>query len=382
VGLDDIAHVWTAFLISYMVGQFVSSFVGRKWGPRVLILGGLGISIGINVIFGFTNSYWTFLGFMIFNGLAQSAGWPGCVGAVGEWLRKKERGSIMGIWSTNYVLGNLVVKSLGGMLLAGMGWRYAFWGCTFLAFGIWWLVFFWQRNRPEDAGLPPIVKTQDEDRTIQASSQVQATFKDYLDLAKSPIVLIMGLTYFFLKFLRYALDSWLPTFLDIQGFDAGRAAYYSGIFDFAGLAGAILTGFALDRLFKGRWDVLCLILSGGMALGYLAVVKFGTTPTALALCFGAVGFMLYGPDTLMAGAAAVQVAGSRNAVAVAGLVNGIGSLGPIFQEEVIGRMVEGKPSDVGIHNVNVMTLGISITLMFMFGLCVWRVQQLRKGKTS
>ena len=84
IGFDGVANIWTAYLFGYMVGQFINSFIGRKWGPRALLLGGLGISIVINVIFGFANSYSTFLVFMLFNGLVQAAGWPGSVGGVGE----------------------------------------------------------------------------------------------------------------------------------------------------------------------------------------------------------------------------------------------------------------------------------------------------------
>ena len=54
----------------------------------------------------------------------------------------------MGVWSTNYLFGNMLVKSLGGYLLGSWGWRWSFWGCTLLGFGVWWLLFFWQRNRP------------------------------------------------------------------------------------------------------------------------------------------------------------------------------------------------------------------------------------------
>ena len=118
VGLDQIAHIWTAYLVAYMVGQFLNSWLGRKWGPRVLLLGGLGLSIIINVVFGFANSYWTFLVFMFVNGLAQAAGWPGCVGGISEWLRARERGRIMGVWSTSYQVGSMLVKGIGGYLLA------------------------------------------------------------------------------------------------------------------------------------------------------------------------------------------------------------------------------------------------------------------------
>jgi len=367
VGLDKIAHIWTAYLIAYMIGQFINSFVGRKWGPRLLLLGGLGISIVINVIFGFANSYSTFMVFMFFNGLVQAAGWPGTVGGIAQWLRRKERGSIMGVWSTNYLVGNIVVKMLGGYLLAAMGWRFAFWGCTLIAFAIWWLIYFWQRTKPEDVGLDPIVTTRAGEAEVEASTEEHIPFKDYLKLLVNPIVPLMGLSYFSIKFLRYALDSWLPTFLNLQGLDKAQAAYYSTIFDYAGLAGAILAGFALDKLFHSRWERLSLVMGLGMVAGYWAVLKFGQSPIVLAFLFGIVGFMIYGPDTLLCGAASVQVAGEKNGVAVAGIVNGLGSIGPVIQEEVIGWLIGSNSTESGIRNTNMLALIMSISfVLFMF----------------
>jgi len=367
VGLDKIAHIWTSYLLAYMIGQFVNSFIGRKWGPRLLLLGGLGISIVINIIFGFANSYSTFMTFMFFNGLVQASGWPGTVGGVANWLRRKERGRIMGIWSTNYLVGNIVVKMLGGFLLAALGWRYAFWGCTLLAFAIWWLIYFWQRTRPEDVGLDAIVRTLPEEAEIEASQQCHIRFKDYIKLLLNPIVPLMGLSYFSVKFLRYALDSWLPTFLNLQGLDKAQAAYYSTIFVYAGLAGAILAGFALDKMFHSRWERLSLVMGIGMVAGYWSVLRWGQNPIVLAFLFGLVGFMLYGPDTLLCGAASVQVAGEENCVALAGLVNGMGSIGPVIQMEVISWIMGDNPPAIAIRNTNRLALGMSILfVVFMF----------------
>ncbi len=382
MGFEAVANIWTAYLIAYMIGQFVNSFIGRRWGPRVLLLGGLGISMTINVVFGFANSYRTFLIFMFFNGLVQAAGWPGTVGAVAEWLRKKERGTIMGFWSTNYLVGNILVKSIGGFVLAyysakydaHLGVRYSFLICTLVAFGIWWLLFFWQRTKPQDVGLDPIVDVEHEtDQTVQASSAEHVSFKQYSQLLLNPIIPLMGCCYFCIKFLRYALDSWLPTFLDLQGMDVGRAAYYSSIFDWAGLAGAILAGIALDKYFGGRWERVCLVMGFGLIIGYLTVLQFGGNPVALAVCFGLVGFMLYGPDTLLCGAGSVVVAGERNAVAVAGLVNGMGSFGPVIQEQVIGRLLDGRDPEIAIRNSNMLGLSMSILFVVFMLMINWRV---------
>jgi sugar phosphate permease len=356
----------------------------------MLLLGGLGTSMAINVVFGFANSYWTFFAFMLFNGLVQAAGWPGTVGGVAEWLRRTERGTVMAFWSTNYLVGNIVVKLLGGFLLLHFttkynghyGVRYAFWGCTLLAFAIWWLVFFWQRSKPEDVGLDAIVDHEHPaDRAVVASTAEHVGFKEYSRLLLNPMVPLMGLAYFSIKFLRYALDSWLPTFLDLQGMDVGRAAYYSSIFDWAGLAGAILAGIALDRVFRSRWELVCLVMGFGMVAGYLTVLRFGTHPVVLAISFGLVGFMLYGPDTLLGGAGSVAVAGQRNAVAVAGLVNGMGSIGPVLQEQVNGRILQASAPEIAVRNSNL--LGLSMSILFivsMLIISVWAV--VARGRTK
>lgn len=371
--LGDTAHIWTAYLVAYMLGMFINSSVGRRWGPRVLLLGGLGLSLLCNVIFGFANSFATFLVFMFFNGLVQASGWPGSVGAVSHWLRPPERGTIMGFWSTNYLFGNMLVKSVGGYLLGSWGWRWSFWGCTLLSAGVWWLLFFWQRSRPEDVGLKPIVEeAAPETCAVQASQADRVTLKQYAQLASNPIILTMGASYFCIKFLRYALDSWLPAFLNIQGLGVARASYYSQVFDFAGLGGVLLAGWALDRWFKGNWAAVCACMGVGVIVGYLAVIRFGGSPTAVAIWFGLVGFMLYGPDTLLCGAASVQVAGEKNAVAVAGLVNGLGSIGSVLQEQVIGWLVRGDVRE-GIRNTNLVALSMSIVMTCLLAVIAWRL---------
>lgn len=380
--LGETAHIWTVYLIAYMVGMFLNSFIGRRWGPRVLLLGGLGLSLACNVALGFANSFPTFLVFMAFNGLVQASGWPGSVGSVAEWLRKADRGTVMGVWSTNYLFGNMMVKSLGGFLLGAYGWRWSFWGCTILSFVVWWIIYWWQRNRPQDVGLPPIVEPGlAADRAVAGPDSERVTLREYARLATSPLILAMGASYFCVKFLRYALDSWLPSFLNIQGLDVAHASYYSQVFDFAGLGGVLLAGWAMDRWARGNWALVCACMSVGIIAGYGAVMTFGHSPVAVAVWFGVVGFMLYGPDTLLCGAASVQVAGERNAVAVAGLVNGMGSLGSVVQEEIIGWMVRGDVH-AGIRNTHLLALGMSILLLFFFSAIAWKLSRASKARLA
>ena len=32
IGFDGVANIWTAYLVGYMAGQFINSYLGRRWG--------------------------------------------------------------------------------------------------------------------------------------------------------------------------------------------------------------------------------------------------------------------------------------------------------------------------------------------------------------
>jgi sugar phosphate permease len=59
------------------------------------------------------------------------------------------------------------------------------------------------------------------------------------------------------------------------------------------------------------------------------------------------GFSLYGPDALLTGAGAMDIGSRKGALLAAGLISGIGSLGPIVQELVIGKMYDDNKGDLG-----------------------------------
>jgi sugar phosphate permease len=127
--------------------------------------------------------------------------------------------------------------------------------------------------------------------------------------------------------------------------------------------GAIVAGIALDRIFRSRWEIVCLVMGIGMVVGYITVLQYGTNPAILAVCFGLVGFMLYGPDTLLCGAGSVSVAGQRNTVAVAGLVNGVASIGPVLQEQINGRILQANTTEFAVRYSNL--LGLSMSILFV-----------------
>lgn len=346
----ELAHIFTAYLIAYMVGQYLTGFVGRKVATRILLLTGMAVSIGCNVVFGFSYlmgpaGYAPLLIFMIINGFAQASGWPGNIGILSNWLRRKERGRVVAMWATSYQLGSVLAKTFAAFMLGAFGAVWSFWGASIVLFGIWILFYLFERDNPEDVGLDPIVEEVEVEVPVdQAPADQVRTSGLFEGWTRNTIltVVTMGGCYFVFKFLRYALDSWSPLAIEeLFAMEAAHAGYISTLFDWVGFLGVIVGGFATDRIFRGKRYQTIVIMTVGMFAAFIFLTFVGVQSVwlfgvGLALC----GFMLMGPDSLLSGVGAIDVGGRKGAVVAAGIINGTGSIGPIFQEEIIGRVLD------------------------------------------
>src|SRR5207253_587018 len=64
--------------------------------------------------------------FFCIQGLAQSTGWGPLIKNMSAFFSRRERGGIMGLWSTCYPLGGFFASVLAGWAGDQFGWRYAF----------------------------------------------------------------------------------------------------------------------------------------------------------------------------------------------------------------------------------------------------------------
>jgi OPA family glycerol-3-phosphate transporter-like MFS transporter len=336
----DLAAVYAAYLVAYTVGQFASSAIGPRLGPRNMLLGGMALSIACSVAFGFTDSLWWFIALMSVNGLAQATGWSNTVGTMANWFRREERGTVMGIWATNFQVGGVASAGLAAWMLPHLGFRFAFWSGAAVLAGVAAVVYFWQRNKPEDVGLPALI--DDQEPTVSADEPIPKWSR-----STWITVLLIGFAYFGMKFIRYALWSWAPFFLEknlhLKGDNAG---YVSTLFDLCGIVGVVVTGFLSDKIFRGRRALVSFLMILGVCAATLLLFTVGAQSVlGFAISIGLIGFTLYGPDALLTGAGAMDVGGGRGAVRASGIISGIGSAGSVVQELVIGKMyVSGNGS--------------------------------------
>ncbi|MBI2377796.1 MAG: MFS transporter [Deltaproteobacteria bacterium] len=363
---ETLGLIGSAFLIAYALGQFMTAWLGSRFGARVVVLLGMVVSLCANFSFGLSSSVGAFLALMTVNGFAQATGWAGNVASMAPWFKRTERGTVMGVWATNFQAGGVLANGASSWILAGVeaskkggehfllantaiaaalgaygyGWAYFFGSLVLFVASIVFL--FGQRNRPEDVGLPPI------DADTDATSNGPSEQGEQWSRATWINVLYLGTFYFFIKFIRYAIWSWTPFLLKkYYGLEASDAGYLSTIFDVFGIAGVIAAGFISDRWFLGRRVRISFYFVAAMFASSILLYTLGQTSLVVfGLAIGLLGFFLYGPDALLTSAGAIEVGSVRSAAKAAGIISGMGAIGSVAQELVLGKML--SKDDVGL----------------------------------
>jgi sugar phosphate permease len=211
------------------------------------------------------------------------------------------------------------------------------------------------RERPESVGLS-LEDEAEPDAPAASASGMAAARPEPLPAGWIASIVAMGLIYFGLKFLRYALDSWSALMLGEQfGMSATVAGYWSTAFDWIGFLGVITGGVWSDRIAGARRTPVIFWMTFG-CLGFTSLMWFVglSSSTFFIVLLGLIGFTAMGPDSLLSGACAMDAGNRRQAALAAGIINGLGSIGPIVREPVIGWLKQ----NVGTNAVLLLLVGV------------------------
>lgn len=346
-----LGYLDSAYLAAYAVGQFVWGAMAERYGQRVVVAGGMAFAAITALLMGIIPALWLFMPLMVVQGLAQSTGWSSLCKNMATFFTIGKRGRAMGFFSTSYAFGGLVAVPIMGWVAYTIfdSWRWTFYCGAAVMLLVLVLFLIFQRNSPEEVGLPGIDENQgkfDETYRHRPSGtrapvpvvKVPAEkfqFRDLLAAARhDSMVLRLGIVYFMIKPARYAILLWGPVMVvdAMPGVDKITAIMVPVTFGLAGVAAPIAIGWLSDTIFKGRRIPPSVISLLGLVVAlalWQPATSLGSIPV-IAILLGVIGLTAYAADAMMSGIAAVDFGTSKYAAGATGFINGCGSIGAIL----------------------------------------------------
>ncbi|WP_406347619.1 MFS transporter [Streptomyces sp. NBC_00144] len=345
------------YLAAYAAGQFLWGMWADRFGPRVVVIGGMAGAIAAACLMGLNSALLVFGGAMVIQGLSQSAGWAPLCKNMGNFFAVGERGRVLGVWSTNYAFGGLVAPPFLGWIAYSVldSWRAAFLaGAATLAVVLLLFVLL-QRNSPRDVGLPDPTDPTDPTDPVEiaeptnpaeptepslspgpgaGSEPRRSAVGLYRETLRDRMVLTLGLCYFLLKPARYAILLWGPVIVShrLPEINKVGATLIPIAFGVTGVLAPILVGWVSDRLFRSRRVPACVlalgVLTAALAL-FMPLTAAGSVGVMIAV-LAVIGLAVYAADAMISCVAAVDFGSAKGAGTAAGLVNGCGSVGAIL----------------------------------------------------
>ncbi|XP_054989991.1 glucose-6-phosphate exchanger SLC37A2 isoform X2 [Sorex araneus] len=397
-----------AFLVAYAIGMFISGIFGERLPLRYylsagMLLSGLFTSLLGLAYFWDIHVLWYFVLIQIFNGLAQTTGWPAVVACVGHWFGKGKRGLIMGIWNSHTSVGNIL-----GSLIAGV-WVNGEWGLSFVvpgaitaAMGLFTFLFLIEYPEdvdctpPQHHEAPEASPTGVEEGCTEAAAgsckdlSAQPAAISFFGALRIPGVVEFSLCLLFAKLVSYTFLYWLPLYIfNVAHFSAKEAGDLSTLFDVGGIIGGILAGLISDYT-NGRATTctIMLILAAPLMFLYNAFGQRGIASSVamLIIC----GALVNGPYSLITTAVSADLGthqslkGNAKALAtVTAIIDGTGSIGA-----ALGPLLAGLISPTGWNNVFYMLISADVlACLFLCRLVykeivAWRTSLSRDGGSS
>ena len=329
-------------IAAYAFGKLFLTGLGDYWGGRRNFLIGVGGAAAFTLLFALSGALPVFTLAWIGNRLTQSVGWAGLIKVSSRWFDYSSYGSIIGILSVSYLVGDALARQQMGVLIGhGYGWRALFVfaalvaGVMLLANVLWLRDSRAQEGHAEATPNPLNLFAATESRPTSVGALL-------LPLMRSRAFLLVCLLSFACTIIREAFNTWTPMYLrDHLGYSISHAAALSAIFPGVGAVSVLAAGPLSDRLgLNGRALLMFLGLGAtAVALLVLMSVRVGAAGSLLPLvAIGVVAFCLLGPYSYLGGAFALDFGGKQASAASSGIIDGIGYLGGVLAGDSLARL--------------------------------------------
>lgn len=374
-----LGFIASAGTIAYAAGKFISGSMADLFGGRRNFLGGMAGSIVFTILFMAGGGFPLFTLAWVGNRLFQSAGWVGLVKVASRWFSYSTYGTVMAVLSLSFLFGDAGCRWVMSQLMAhGVGWRGVFLAGAGSLAVLFLANALLLRERPEERGLP---SPEANPLNVYAAKEEHSDERMGLGAILKPLLasfpfwlvclLSLGTT-----LLRETFNFWTPTyFVQFVGMSNSEAAARSALFPLLGGVAVVLAGVLSDKLGLNGRNVVIVV---GMAACTVCLVLLARTPGGVnhwlpVLLVAAVGFLLLGPYSYLAGAMSLDFGGKRGSATAAGIIDGVGYMAGWLSGHTMARITVRY----GWRNA-FLVLGVVALLTAIVALVLAMHQRLRK----
>ena len=338
VRIGQVASLGT---LAYALGKLLLTGLGDLWGGRRNFLLGLGGATLFSVLFALGGGFPIFTLAWLGNRLTQSVAWSGLVKVSSRWFDFSAHGTIIGILSVSYLVGDAVAREwMGNLIAAGYGWRSLFYLGAAVAGTLFVGNLLWLRNSRAELGHEEAMANP-----LNLYGDASAPPKGFRELAmpllRSPAFMMVCALSLGCTVIRETFNTWTPVYLrDHAHFSMVAAAKASAVFPALGAVSVILTGWLSDRLgANSRAGLLALglLLAGAAMLGLMGLQENAAAWVPVT-AIGVTAFCLLGPYSYLGGAFALDFGGKQGAALSSGIIDGTGYLGSVLAGDTVARV--------------------------------------------
>lgn len=251
----DIGYGLTLLLGGYLADRF-----NRKY---LICLGLLWLSV-LKVLTGFSSSPAQLVLFRVLTGMSFGTYFGAGLSLIAESFQQRERGKAMGIHGMAAGLGRAVTIPLTGALIVRLGWRSPFFLFSLFAFSA--SILFWFL-----AEEPRLKRSRDG---LQTAPTVVLNQKRFLDLLKSPMLIMVGLLHCLTIACAVGEGPFLILYMiDIYKLSLTYASTLIGLYQITGILLA-LAATSLSDIYGRKKPLLCAFTIS--AISYYLFVHIGS----------------------------------------------------------------------------------------------------------
>lgn len=275
----------TGSAVTYGLGQLLSGYIGDRMSPKRLVLGGLLVTAGMNLLLLFCSGHVQMTAVWCVNGLAQAFMWPPMVRLMVRLFSDEDYKKTATMVSLGGSFGTIAVYLGAPLLILLFGWRAVF-AVSAAAGAV--MAFFWQRccREPEYVG-----KGQKQEEEAGKKSSILAIW---------PLVLLVMLAIVLQGALRDGVTTWMPSYISETYRLGSEISILTGVaLPIFSVVGVKCAGFLYEKAFQNPLTCAGLIFGAGAGFALALTFVSGRSTAGSVACSAVLTGCMYGANLML-----------------------------------------------------------------------------------